>query len=103
MTLPLDSPVSSTLPLFQVALHVAYRENVLHPESKTLTETLHHMGYGQVQAVKAGRYFELTLGAEDDDAASKLALEMAEKLLANPVIEDWKILELRQLAPRVEA
>jgi phosphoribosylformylglycinamidine synthase len=49
------------------------------------------MGYGSVRDVRQGKYFELDVAAESADAARSTASEVADKLLANPVIESYRI------------
>ena len=49
------------------------------------------MGYGGVDDVRQGKYFELTLPGASADQARALAAEVAQKLLANPVIESYRI------------
>jgi phosphoribosylformylglycinamidine synthase len=49
------------------------------------------LGYAGVQDVRQGKYFELELAADSSDQARSLAAEVADKLLANPVIESYRI------------
>ena len=49
------------------------------------------MGYGSVSDVRQGKYFELELDADSSDQARALAAEVADKVLANPVIESYRI------------
>jgi len=85
----------ATLTTYKVAVLVAYRENVLHPESKTIHESLHGMGYSNVSSLKAAKAFSISLDCESEEVARKQVLEMSERLLANPVIEDWHILSIQ--------
>ena len=66
---------------------VTLKPSILDPQGKTITGALHSLGYDDVQDVRQGKYFELDIAAETVDQARTLASEMADKLLANPVIE----------------
>jgi|TARA_B100001964_G_scaffold237535_2_gene301241 phosphoribosylformylglycinamidine synthase len=70
---------------------VTLRPSVFDPQGQTIADALHSMGYGGVQDVRQGKYFELDLDAATPDAARALAGEVADKLLANPVIESYRV------------
>lgn len=70
---------------------VTLKPSVLDPQGQTIAEALHSMGYDQVRGVRQGKYFELDLAAETPDATRALADEIANRLLANPVIESYRI------------
>jgi phosphoribosylformylglycinamidine synthase len=76
---------------FRARVFVTLKPSVFDPQGRTITEALHSMGYGTVGDVRQGKYFELQLTAESADAAKTLVGEVAHKLLANPVIESYKI------------
>ena len=82
---------------YQAEVLVATRANVLHPESKTVQEALHTLGYTSVEGLQIGKHFTFTLNAPDEQSARQAILEMAEALLANPVIEDTHITQLHVL------
>ncbi len=67
------------------------REGVLDPQGKAIQNALHTLGYDAVRDLRAGKCFEIQLADLPADKARALLDEMAEKLLANPVIESWKI------------
>jgi phosphoribosylformylglycinamidine synthase len=52
---------------------------------------LHTLGYSGISDVRQGKYFELDVNAPSPDAARRLASEAADKLLANPVIETYRV------------
>jgi phosphoribosylformylglycinamidine synthase PurS subunit len=85
------------MPTFHAEVLVATRSNVLHPESKTIQEALHGLGYGSVKHLQMGKHFSFTLHAADEATARDMILQMAEQLLANPVIEDTHITQLSSL------
>lgn len=68
------------------------RREILDPQGKAIRSALAGIGFGQVEDVRAGKSFEITLrGVAADDAARALLTAMCEKLLANPVVEDYAI------------
>ncbi len=70
---------------------VTLKPSVFDPQGRTITEALHSMGYGSVEDVRQGKYFELDVDATTPDQARALAGEVADKLLANPVIESYRV------------
>jgi phosphoribosylformylglycinamidine synthase len=70
---------------------VTLKPSVFDPQGRTIAEALHSLGYGGVHDVRQGKYFELDLDAPEAGAARALAAEVADKLLANPVIESYRI------------
>jgi|TARA_B100000315_G_scaffold85956_1_gene78807 phosphoribosylformylglycinamidine synthase len=70
---------------------VTLKPSVFDPQGQTIADALHSMGYDGVQDVRQGKYFELDLDAATPDAARVLAGEVADKLLANPVIESYRV------------
>jgi phosphoribosylformylglycinamidine synthase len=70
---------------------VTLKQSVFDPQGKTVTDALHSLGYAGVRDVRQGKYFELDIDAATVDEARRLAAEAADKLLANPVIESYRI------------
>ena len=70
---------------------VTLKPSVFDPQGRTITEALHSLGYGGIEDVRQGKYFELDVAAASADQARTLAAEVADKLLANPVIESYRI------------
>lgn len=70
---------------------VTLKPSVFDPQGRTIVEALHSMGYNGVEDVRQGKYFELEVAATDNEQAKALAGEVADKLLANPVIESYRI------------
>ena len=70
---------------------VTLKPSVFDPQGHTITEALHQMGYAGVEDVRQGKYFELDVQAADAAEARTLAAEVADKLLANPAIESYRI------------
>ena len=70
---------------------VTLKPSVFDPQGRTIAEALHSLGYGGVEDVRQGKYFELDVRAGSADEARHLAAEVADKLLANPVIESYRV------------
>jgi phosphoribosylformylglycinamidine synthase subunit PurS len=70
---------------------VTLKPSVFDPQGTTVTEALHTLGYASVKDVRQGKYFELDIDASSSDEARRLASEAADKLLANPVIESYRV------------
>ena len=72
-------------------VYVTLKPSVFDPQGSVVAEALHTLGYADVQDVRQGKFFELELDATDRDAAQARVAEMAAKLLANPVIESYRV------------
>ncbi len=70
---------------------VTLKPSVFDPQGTTVADALHTLGYVAVKDVRQGKYFELDIDAETPEDARRLASEAADKLLANPVIESYRI------------
>jgi phosphoribosylformylglycinamidine synthase PurS subunit len=70
---------------------VTLKPSVFDPQGHIITEALHQMGYTDIEDVRQGKYFELTLPGRSASEVKSLAGEVAHKLLANPVIESYRI------------
>ena len=70
---------------------VTLKPSVFDPQGQTIAGALHSMGYRGVGDVRQGKYFELELDVASADKARALAAEVADKLLANPVIESYRV------------
>lgn len=75
---------------FQAKVFVTLKEGVLDPQGKAVQNGLASMGYGSVDDVRVGRYILMRVGAEDAHEAERRIDEMCHRLLANPVIEDYR-------------
>jgi len=70
---------------------VTLKPSVFDPQGRTIAEALHSLGYQNVEDVRQGKYFELDLQTTEAATARLLAAEVADKVLANPVIESYRI------------
>ncbi|MBE9013511.1 phosphoribosylformylglycinamidine synthase subunit PurS [Pseudanabaenaceae cyanobacterium LEGE 13415] len=82
---------------FQAQIYVTLRPSVLDPAGTAVQSGLAHMGYSNVEQVRIGKYVELSLTAENETAAREQLDVICDQLLANPVIENYRI-ELQTLA-----
>ncbi len=69
---------------------VTLKNGVLDPQGKAAEESLHSLGFDDVSGLRIGRYMELNLKGTSKEEAENRLKEMCDKLLANPVIEDFK-------------
>jgi phosphoribosylformylglycinamidine synthase PurS subunit len=79
------------LGLIKARVFVTLKPSVFDPQGQTIAEALHSMGYTGVGDVRQGKYFELEVDARTADEARTLVSEVADKLLANPVIESYRV------------
>ncbi len=70
---------------------VMLKDGVLDPQGRAIGQALHALGFGAVGEVRAGKVIELQLAGTDPDAARRDAEEMARRLLANTVIESYRV------------
>ena len=75
----------------KIRVLVTPKPGVLDPEGKAIRSALTDLGYAEVQDVRTGRVIVLELATDDPERARALGTEMCEKLLANPVIEQYDV------------
>ena len=73
---------------------VMLKPDVLDPQGAAIGRACASLGYEGIRDVRQGKVFEVELDAKDEGAARRVVLELAEKLLANPVIEDFQLEKL---------
>lgn len=78
----------------KVRLDVTPRRDVLDPQGQAVHHALHSLGFNSVTNVRIGKVIELDLDVTDPQIARSQALEMADKMLANQVIEDFIVREI---------
>ena len=72
-------------------VHVTLKPVVLDPQGQAIQGGLHQLGFEGVKGVRAGKYIEIKLEAADRAEAEQLVNDMCTKLLANPVIEEYRL------------
>ncbi len=75
----------------KVRIDVMLKEGVLDPQGKAIGHALETLGFENVDEVRAGKVFLLDVQESDVAKATEMAEEMARKILANLVIEDFKV------------
>ena len=70
---------------------VTLKKDVLDPQGKVVQNTLQNLGMDNLKSVRQGKYFELEINDKDQAQAEKKVDDMCKKLLANLIIEDYKI------------
>ncbi len=83
-------------PIYLARVYVTLKPTVNDPQGLTICGALHSLGFADVESVRAGKYLEVSLAAKSRAQAEKQLAEMCRKLLANPVIEDYRF-ELEEL------
>ena len=76
---------------FRVAVHVLPRKGILDPQGKAVSDALRTLGFSQVADVHVGRHLVIEAAADSAEAAEQAVRSMCDKLLANPVTEDYSI------------
>lgn len=77
--------------VYRIAVHIVPRAGLLDPQGNTITGALHSLGFKHVHSVHVGRHIIIETEAPDALQAESTVQEMCEKLLANPVTEDFEI------------
>ena len=77
----------------KIKIIITLKESVLDPQGKVVQQALNGMGFKNVNEVRQGKFFEINIDEKDQKKAEEKANEMCKKLLANLVIEDYKIIE----------
>ncbi|GAB4317138.1 MAG: phosphoribosylformylglycinamidine synthase subunit PurS [Candidatus Sumerlaeia bacterium] len=79
------------MPTFQADITVTLKPEILDVQGRTVMEAVHQLARDEVRAVRCGKLFVLMIEAPSETAAREIAAEIAHKLLANPVIEQFQI------------
>ena len=77
--------------MFKANIFVTLKNGVLDPQGEAVKKSLKVLDYGQVEEVRIGKFIEVWLEGGDRDSALRELEEMSDKLLANPVIEDYRV------------
>jgi len=72
-------------------VYVNLKPSVFDPQGSVVAQALASMGYSDVKDVRQGKFFEVELEGGDAEAARARVTEMADRLLANPVIESYRV------------
>ena len=77
----------------KISVIITLKKDVLDPQGKVIHQTLDGMGFGDVNEVRQGKYFEIDTKETDNEKARLKVEEMCKTLLANLVIENYKIID----------
>ena len=77
----------------KVSAIITLKKDVLDPQGKVIHQALDGMGFKNVSEVRQGKYFEIDVNENDPNKAKAVVEDMCKKLLANLVIENFKIIE----------
>lgn len=72
-------------------VYITLKEGISDPQGKTVLRALKSLGYDEVLDLRVGKYMELELDGDDSAKLSERLGEMSERLLANPIIEDYRM------------
>ena len=72
-------------------IYITLKKDVLDPQGSVIANSLNSLGFNNIEDVRQGKYIEIKLDSENEESANKQINEMCEKLLANLVIEDYKV------------
>jgi len=77
----------------KISIIITLKNDVLDPQGKVIQQTLDGMGFNDINEVRQGKYFEIDTKENDPKKAKDKVEEMCKKLLANLVIENYKIID----------
>ena len=77
----------------KISAIITLKKDVLDPQGKVIHQALDGMGFNNVNEVRQGKYFEIDVKENDPQKAKKVVEDMCKKLLANLVIENYKVIE----------
>ena len=77
----------------KISIVITLKKDVLDPQGKVIHQTLEGMGFDDINEVRQGKYFEIDTKENDPKKAKDKVEEMCKKLLANLVIENYKIID----------
>ena len=75
----------------KISVIITLKKDVLDPQGKVVGQTLKNMGIKNLNQIRQGKFFEIDMDEKDSIKAENQVKEMCEKLLANQIIEDFKI------------
>ena len=77
----------------KISIIITLKKDVLDPQGKVIHQTLDGMGFNDINEIRQGKYFEIDIKESDPKIAKDKVDEMCKKLLANLVIENYKIID----------
>lgn len=83
--------------MYNVSVKITLRESILDPQGNATQHALQTLGFETIEQVRIGKYVEINIDEEDEEMARRKAREACEKLLANPVMDDFEIIQVRHV------
>ena len=80
----------------KISVIVTLKKEVVDPQGNTVQQTLKNMGYNNISQVRQGKFFEIEVDSNDVEKTKKEVVEICNNLLANTVIEDYKITDSKE-------
>ncbi len=77
--------------MYKASIHIKLRPSILDPQGKATHHALEHLGFESVDRVRMGKYVEMWVDEKTEEDARRVATEACERLLANPVMEDFQV------------
>ena len=75
--------------MYRSKIVVTLRKSILDPQGKAVEQGMHSLGYEQVKDVRIGKFIEMNVEASDKKEVERITHEVCQKLLANPIMEDF--------------
>ena len=75
--------------MYKAKIYVTLKKSVFDPQGETVLHALHSMEFDAAKTMRVGRYFEMEVDAGSESAAKDQVTQMCDRLLVNPVIEDY--------------
>ena len=75
--------------MYLAKVFIQLKPTVSDPQGQTIHGGLRQLGFDSVESVRAGKYMEIRLDEDDEESAGRKLRDMCEKLLANPIIEEY--------------
>jgi len=88
--------------MYKAHIYITLKKTVMDAQGQTVQKALHNLGYEKVENLRIGKYLEMDLNGSDPQAAQRQVEEMCQKLLANPIIEEFRV-ELEEIGGRQRA
>ncbi len=84
---------------YYVYIAIERKEAILDPQGKAIEHALGSLGFREIENTRVGKHIRLTVDAATPEAARAIAERASEKLLANPIMETYSVIEVRNVAP----
>ena len=81
---------------FRVDIVVSLKDGLLDPQGKAVEGALPTLGWSNVSDVRVGKHIRVSVDADDEDQAMQQVAEMAHRFLSNPVIEDFRVIDVQK-------